>query len=453
MSFYIRWYDISSNSIRNILSYFVQMVPILPTALVSRAGVSLEDREYWNSALLLSEAGSALLCMPMIFFFLDVSNRQEMYLFSLVILSGSMAFFITASSVMGFLYAKVLQGASTAMMTVSVLEILTDAVDKHQVGEMVGYVSTAMILGVMSGSPIGGIVFEFGGYYSILSVGFGILALDMALRLCMIEKRFASRWLTLPEYCPYQGHTYTSGYFSCETVFNQRNSSSTRTGGSLDLVKLLRQSRILISLWAVIVSALVISAFDATLAVFVQDTFHSSALGSGSIFIPITFAALLQPFAGMYTSTERFGCRVIAFVAFAALSPTLICLRFIEQDTAFDSSILCVFLLGIGLCINLAEPALLIEIQRVLKDMEKENPSVFGDNSTVSQAFSLQIMARFGGFVLGPIQGGFISFYYGWDVMTLSLGVLSLLTAVSMLWLSGERGSDGDAERQPLISA
>ncbi|KAJ5776961.1 hypothetical protein N7520_000207 [Penicillium odoratum] len=450
MSFYMRWYGISSNSIRNILSYFVQMVPILPTALVSRAGVSFEDREYWNSALLLSEAVSALLCMPMFFFSLDASNRQEMYLFSLVILSGSMAFFITASSVTGFMYAKVLQGASTAMMTVSVLEILTDAVDKHQVGEMVGYVSTAMILGVMSGSPIGGIVFEFGGYYSILSMGFGILALDMALRLCMIEKRFALRWLTLPEYCPYRGHTYISGYFSCETVFNQRSSSSSGTGGSFDLVKLLRQSRILISLWAVIVSALVISAFDATLAVFVQDTFHSSALGAGLIFIPITFAALLQPFAA-YIS-KRFGCRIIAFVAFAALSPTLICLRFIEQDTSFDSSILCVFLLGIGLCINLAEPALLIEIQRVLNDMETENSSVFGDNSAVSQAFSLQIMARFGGFVLGPIQGGFISIYYGCDVMTLSLGVLSLLTAVSMLWLSGERGSDGDAERRPLLS-
>ena len=155
---------------------------------------------------------------------------------------------------------------------------------------------------------------------------------------------------------------------------------------------------------------------------------------------------------------ERFGCRIIAFIAFAVLSPTLICLRFVKQDTAFDTCILCIILFGIGIFLNLAEPALLLEIQRVLHDTEVEDSSVFGDNSAASQAFSLQIMARFGGFVLGPIQGGFISFYYGWDVMTLGLGVLSLLTAVPMLWLSSaaqsvQASDEGDAERRPLLSA
>lgn len=117
-----------------------------------------------------------------------------------------------------------------------------------------------------------------------------------------------------------------------------------------------------------------------------------------------------------------------------------------------------IILLGIGICVNLAEPALLLEIQRVLHSVEMEDPAVFGDNSAVSQAFSLQIMARFGGFVLGPIQGGFISYYYGWDVMTLGLGVLSLLTAVPMLWLSSaaqsvQASDEGDGERRPLLSA
>ncbi|KAJ5912771.1 hypothetical protein N7504_001654 [Penicillium tannophilum] len=426
--------------------------------LVSRAGLPFEDREYWNSALLLSEAASALLCTPIFGFFLDFSgNRQDLYLFGLIILTGSMTLFITANTVMWYIYAKVLQGAATAILTVSGLTILTDAVDKHQLGQMIGYVSTAMILGFMSGSPIGGMIFEFGGYYTVLGIAFGLIALDMLLRLSVVEKKVATRWRTLPEYCPYKGHTYTSGYFSCETIFNRENSNdNNRPSGSLALVKLLQQSRILISLWAVIVSALVMSALDATLAIFVQDVFHSSALGSGLIFIPVAFAAFLQPFS-VYLC-ERFGCRIIAFIAFAALSPTLVCLRFVEQDTTFNTTILCIILLGIGLCVNFAEPALLLEIQRVLHGIEMEDPAVFGDNSAVPQAFSLQIMARFGGFVLGPIQGGLISYYYGWDVMTLGLGVLSLLTAVPMLWLSSAAQSvqvsdEGDGERRPLLSA
>lgn len=175
-----------------------------------------------------------------------------------------MTLFVTANTVMWYIYAKVLQGAATAILTVAGLTILTDAVDKHQLGQMIGYVSTAMILGFMSGSPIGGMIFEFGGYYTVLGIAFGLIALDMLLRLSVVEKKVATRWQTLPEYCPYKGHTYTSGYFSCETIFNRENShDNSRPSGSLALVTLLQQSRILISLWAVIVSALVMSALDA----------------------------------------------------------------------------------------------------------------------------------------------------------------------------------------------
>jgi MFS family permease len=402
-----------------------------------------------------------------------------------------MTLFITANTVMWYIYAKVLQGAATAILTVSGLAILTDAVDTHQIGQMIGYVSTAMILGSMSGFPIGGMIFEFGGYHSVLGMAFGFIALDMLLRLSVIEKKVATRWRTLPEYCPFKGHTYTSGYFSCETIFNRKNSDSIRTGSSLKLVKLLQQSRIIVSLWAVIVSTLVMSALDAV-SIYPLDSaepfnnlcldtcclcarhiqfeylgfrldIHSSSLCSTSTAtlwyvypIGLTQYRRLTVHSPVYIC-ERFGCRINAFIAFAVLSPTLICLRFVEQDTSFDKIILCIILLGIGICVNLAEPALLLEIQRVLHDIEVEDPSAFGDNSAVSQAFSLQIMARFGGFVLGPIQSGFISFYYGWDVMTLGLGVLSLVTAVPMLWLSSatkatQTSDEGNAERRPLLS-
>ncbi|KAJ5919674.1 hypothetical protein N7454_009509 [Penicillium verhagenii] len=433
------------------------MVPIMPTALVSRAGVLLEDCEYWNSALLLSEAVSALLLAPIIGFFLDFSaNRQDLYLFGLIVLSGSMTIFIAANCAVWFIYAKVLQGAATAMLTVAGLEILTEAVDKHQTGEMIGYISTAMILGFICGSPMGGIIFELGGYYTIFGIAFGLIGLDMVLRLSIVEKKVAARWRSLPEYCPYKGHTYTSGYFSCETIFNREHASQrVRTSSSLALVKLLQQLRILISLWAVIISALIMSALDATLVSFVQKMFHFGALGSGLVFIPVAFTGFLQPF--FVYLCKRFGCRIMAFIAFAVLSPMLVCLRLIEQDTTFDKSILCLILLGIGLCVNLAEPALILEIQRVLYDIEVEDPSFFGENNAASQVFGLQIMARLGGFVLGPIQGGFILSYYGWNVMTTGLGVLCLLTAVPMLWLSGDSSAqmsgDEDAERQPLLSA
>lgn len=115
-------------------------------------------------------------------------------------------------------------------------------------------------------------------------------------------------------------------------------------------------------------------------------------------------------------------------------------------------------LIIVGMCIDLSEPALLVEIQRVLDDMEAQEPGIFGGKGAVAQAFSLENMAHFGGLALGPLVGGFVEFRYGWKVMTLGLGVLSLLTAVPTLWLSGRmeevswsESADEEMEREPLL--
>lgn len=152
--------------------------------------------------------------------------------------------------------------------------------------------------------------------------------------------------------------------------------------------------------------------------------------------------------------SDRLGSRIIAFTGFTLLSIPLISLRLVNQITALHITILCIILGSVGLCVDLSEPALMVEIQRVLDDMETKDPGVFGEKGAIAQAFSLHSMAHFGGLALGPIVGGFVSFHFGWDAMTLALGILALVTAVPMLWLSGAKGEEGsgDAERQPLLA-
>lgn len=156
--------------------------------------------------------------------------------------------------------------------------------------------------------------------------------------------------------------------------------------------------------------------------------------------------------------SDRLGSRMITFTSFAILAPSLVFLRFVEKDSPFDIALLCVVLVLVGMCIDLSEPALLVEMQRVLNDMEAEDPEVFGGRGAVAQAFSLENMAHFGGLALGPMVGGFVEFRYGWKVMTLALGVLSAVTAMPMLWLSGpivqnswSESADEEMEREPLL--
>ncbi|CAG8203540.1 unnamed protein product [Penicillium salamii] len=445
------------------LSMFT-IVPVMPDALVLRAGVAFEDREFWNSVLLISQAIAALTCCPVFGYMIDTSGtRQGPYLSGLVLLFASTVIFAASHSVAWYIAARVLQGAATAMVSVAGLSIVTDAVDRGSLGQMFGYIGTAMTLGFMSGPVLGGVAYQVGGFYAVFGMAFGIVALDLFLRLAVVEKRIAERWLCFTEgEQPTQENGYMPEqppYGTIGDVTNGATDSQTAleiSKGTFAMGQLIRQPRILISLWAVIVGALVVSAFDATLPIFVQNKFDWNVLGAGLIFLPGASAAIFQPFFGFLS--DRLGSRIIAFVSFVILAPTLICLRLVEERSATHVALLCVILVIVGICIDLSEPALLVEIQRVLDDMEAKTPGVFGGKGAVAQAFGLENMAHFGGLALGPLVGGFVEFRYGWKVMTLGLGVLSALTAVPMLWLSGRpekvswtESADEEMEREPLL--
>lgn len=98
----------------------------------------------------------------------------------------------------------------------------------------------------------------------------------------------------------------------------------------------------------------------------------------------------------------------------------------------------------------------------MLDEMERATPGIFGPKGAVAQAFGIQTMAQFLGMFLGPAWGGFMSYRLGWKVMVVSLGVLSGVTAVPMLWLSSGSSSGHDAhdevdeeesEREALLGA
>ncbi|KAJ5096474.1 hypothetical protein NUU61_005830 [Penicillium alfredii] len=484
------------------LFLYAMIVPVMPTALVDRAGVAYEDRmlmpcsiedlgrshkefiigEHWNSILLIAEAVSALVSSPIFGYALDVSGtRQGLYLLGLILLAGSMAALTAARSVAWYVVARVLQGSATAMVAVAGLAIVTDTVDKKQLGQMLGYIGTATTLGFMAGPLLGGIVYQEGGFYAVFGMAFGIVGLDMFLRLAVVEKRTANRWLSSPSDSEHlseetsddpQETSATSSESeepsdeasmrkapssdgeqqpdekrhgpkeSAVGASVQVNTSTPATDdrtrkGRFALLKLLKQPRILIIGWAVIVSSIVFSSFDATLPIFVQDTFHWNALGQGLVFLPPCVASILQPLFG-YLS-DKFGARWITFTGFVALAPCLICLRLIERNTLTEKVILCLLLGLVGACADLTIPALLVELQMVLDDMEEKEPGVFGENGAIAQAFSLETMAQFGGLALGPLISGFVDDHYGWKVMTLLLGILAGITAIPMLWLSGGR--------------
>lgn len=140
--------------------------------------------------------------------------------------------------------------------------------------------------------------------------------------------------------------------------------------------------------------------------------------------------------------SDKYGNRIVAFTSFLLLSPPLICLYLVEHNDTAHKILLITLLTIIGALLNSAIPALFVETQQVLEEMERTKPGIFGRKGAVAQAFGIQTMAQFSGLFLGPLWGGFVTYRFGWKTTAWSLGVLAGVTAVPMLRLSGAHSSD-----------
>lgn len=81
------------------------------------------------------------------------------------------------------------------MLWVMCLALLTDTVGKAGIGQAVGIIGIPMSVGPIVGPLLGGVIYAHGGYHAVFGLMFTMLAMDAVLRLLMIEKRVAQKWL------------------------------------------------------------------------------------------------------------------------------------------------------------------------------------------------------------------------------------------------------------------
>ena len=114
----------------------------------------------------------------------------------LIILIGATAMLCIGTSIALFVAGRVLQGMSAAMVWTVGLALLADTVDKEELGKYLGYITLAMNGGTLLGPLLGGVVYDKGGYYAVFAMAFALLGLDIMLRLVLIEKKIAQRFMT-----------------------------------------------------------------------------------------------------------------------------------------------------------------------------------------------------------------------------------------------------------------
>lgn len=250
------------------------------------------------------------------------SSRRFPLLLGLFALAGATVMLNVGSSIGILILGRVLQGISAAVVWVVGLALLVDTVGQKDIGQAMGYVGLAMSLGVLVSPLLGGVVFEKGGYNAVYAMAYALIGLDIVLRLFMIEKKVAVRWLEPDEAAAppddaaaQQVETgrpivavsaekdleadrgvadgdsrgtaqrarsrspHQPSRFPSHASGTEREEKRTRLP---PVITLLKSRRLLSSLWGVLAQAALLTAFDSTLPLFVRQTFGWNSTGAGT---------------------------------------------------------------------------------------------------------------------------------------------------------------------------
>ena len=333
-----------------------------------------------------------------------------------------------------------------------------------------------LILSRLVGPLLGGVIFARVGYNTVFALSMALIALDIILRILVIETKSAKRWRpdTVPDVSIIES-AETVVPWKTSVFFGQGSddpeavlmkSESTRiTVMPVDLLDdavkihstkattpdvkktsprrlpttltLLTSRRLLSALWGTMVLGAIITSLDTVLTLQTSAVFHWDSLGGGLIFLPITIPALIGPVVGYLC--DRYGPRWPTFVGFFGLCPVMTLMRLIDRDTLGHKVLICVLLTIAGMCFTFILDPLMAEIGYVVGRKARTDPERYGDPTKVyGQAFSLFTMAWAVGNIIGPLIAGLIRDKAGWGILGLVLGMWSGVTAIPTgLWCGG----------------
>jgi MFS family permease len=197
------------------------------------------------------------------------THRRIPFLVGLIILTTGTVLLCIGSSIGLFIAGRILQGASGAVVWIVGMAILVDTVGSENIAHYMGFVSTAMSLGILCGPLLGGVIYDAGGYYAVFGLAFGILGLDIVLRIVMVEKKVAKGYEE-SQSIDLEDH----GSTRCPPVSQNPNEAQSAPGSEdprkptrkfkvPPTISMLASRRLLVALFSTIVVAIIATGFDA----------------------------------------------------------------------------------------------------------------------------------------------------------------------------------------------
>ncbi|RYP27659.1 hypothetical protein DL767_007589 [Monosporascus sp. MG133] len=456
--------------------YYALVIPVIPFSLTVRVGTPEDEVQRWTSILLACYSLALFVGAPIFGIYADhTSSRRWPLLIGLVMLAGSTVLLCFGTTIALLVVGRILQGLSAGIVWSVGCALLVDTMG-HAVGVAMGYVNTSMSLGLLIAPVIGGAVYEAVGYYAVFYISFGVVGVDILLRLVMIEKKVAKQWLPeddnstgerLPEpdvekaaHAPTTGaDTRTNSDGSNGTLPAPAGNGTTEeprqrittedkpqedsTAGLTDdaappsstqkwrkkdaALVLIKSPRLLTALYGIFAEAGLMMGFDAVLALFVQNTFHWTSTAAGIIFLAIFLPGFISPLVGWLS--DRYGPKWLSFSGFCASVPLLVCLRFVDGDTVGDKVLLCSLLALLGCAFAFSVTPLMAEISYGIEALAARHPGIFGEKGVYGLGYGLFTMSFALGGTIGPLWSGYVVAGAGWGTLGWSFAIWAATAA------------------------
>ncbi|KAL8717508.1 MAG: hypothetical protein Q9225_005251 [Loekoesia sp. 1 TL-2023] len=326
--------------------------------------------------------------------------------------------------------------------------MIADRVGEAEIGQYVGYLGIAMMVGTLIAPLLGGVVLAKAGYNAVFGMTLGIIGVDIVLRLLLIERVTAITWLEKAEDEPHKEKQQSDLEHNTRgQVVEQKesdvqvqpvNAGAGRRTKLPTVLRLLLSRRLCVALWASFAIGTIFAGLETVLPIHTQEAFGWNSEGAGLIFLPLTLPSFLGPLVGWIC--DRFGPRWPMAVGFLCLCPILTLLRCVNYNSLDQKVLLCALLTLAACCFTVTLDPVMAEVAYVVTAKARKNPEAYNGagNKAYAQAFGLFNTAYSLGNTLGPIIAGLIKDAAGWSTMGWVLGLLGGLTAVPVVLWSGK---------------
>ncbi|PMD40179.1 MFS transporter-like protein [Hyaloscypha variabilis F] len=418
------------------------VVPILPFILTDRLAVPHDKIQTYTSALLACYAGaSVIFSLPAGIIADKLPARQLPFLGGLVALLASTILLWLGETISILILARVLQGISAAVVWTVGLAMILDTVGSEKLGVTIGSIFSFISVGELAAPVLGGVVYKKAGSGAVFGMGFGLLVIDFAMRLAVIEKKVAAKYgLEDDEEEDEEEANEESPLLANETD----NSEEWKIPNDqppyirkFPLLYCLRNSRLLVAELVAFMQAVLLATFDSTIPTEAQDLFGFDSLKAGLLFMPLILPyLLLGPLAGK--GVDKYGPKLAASLGFGLMVPPLILLRIPHEGGNAEIAKFCIFLAMCGVNFALISAPSIVEASFVVEEYYKANQEIFGDEGPYAQLYAINSMVFSAGLTLGPLISGGLRDAIGFGNMNAVVaGMSAVVSVLCYMFLGG----------------